>query len=90
MAGRRKGGELRAVESGTALCSAKPLHYHHRNTHTSTHALHQHDLCPTVVLLECRLSPPPTTLSVSPLLDLQNREREKGEAASSDTRCGFV
>lgn len=36
-----------------ALYSATPLHYRHRNTHTSTHALYSCNLCSTPVQLEC-------------------------------------
>lgn len=32
-----------------ALYSATPLHYRHRNTHTSTHALYPCDLCSALV-----------------------------------------
>ena len=48
-----------------ACYSATPLHCRHRSTHSSTHALYSYDLCSTLVSLECRLSPPPTSLSVS-------------------------
>lgn len=47
-----------------ALYCATPLHYHHRNTHTSTPALYPCDRCSTVVEPECWFSPPPTTNSL--------------------------
>lgn len=63
-----------------ALYSATPLHYRHRNTHTSTHALYQ--VRPLLrsglagMLTFTRTHP---RLHFSPLLLLQNREKIKGK-----------